>query len=396
MFPKYYVLEKLLEKYRTNNNLHNYYILSIQHLLRSTGSLFEALIRFGFQPGNIFLTGKIYSAHKGTIEKLKKLGINVLDPTIPDKLGYYAEFLDKDIQALWKNLRDVIMPNSNIIILDDGGYALKSAQDEILKNHSVYGIEQTTSGIRLQETFKKFPVIHVASSAAKTIIEPPIVSEAVRIQLGGIISKLNPGYIGIIGYGHIGKAIARDFSRDYPVGVYDIDKSKMKVSDAGIEFHTSKNDLYRKSEVIIGATGVDISEGSWLSDSNGNKTLISVSSGDVEFNWLVRNCNPFLIEELISPLQDLRIKTTHGHHLTILRGGFVANFTGKPDSSPGKIIQMTRGLLFSAIIQIVKNNEFVTHKNTSVPLSPSLQNDVVSYWFKDQPDRKKNYGNTVF
>jgi len=80
-------------------------------------------------------------------------------------------------------IKKVLTPNAKIIVLGYGGFALKNVPEDILQKYEVFGIEQTTSGIRLQNTFKKFPVIPVASSAAKTIIEPPIVSEAVNIQL---------------------------------------------------------------------------------------------------------------------------------------------------------------------------------------------------------------------
>ena len=279
--------------------------------------------------------------------------------------------------------------------MDDGGFVLKSVPDEVIENYTVYGIEQTTSGARLQEAFKEFPVIHVATSKAKTIIEPPIVSEAVKIQLGEVIQSLKPQSIGIIGYGHIGKAIADDFYSEYNINVYDIDNDSLIPKDNNYTFLNTKEKLINSSDVIIGATGKDISDINWLHHINGNKTLISVSSGDVEFNSLIRNCTPFLIDEFKSPLQDLVLKTTNGNELRILRGGLVANFTGKPDSSPGHIIQMTRGLLFSAIIQIIKNYDSINSKVGAVILSPELQKEVVLLWFKDQPERKLVYGKEI-
>ena len=395
MFPKYYVLEQLLEKHKTQNSLKDYFIISVQHLMRSTGSLFETLIRWGIEPSHIFLTSKIYSAHCETIEKIDQLGINVKMPTIPDRLGYYNEFLENDVLELWEQLRTVLTRNAKIIILDDGGFVLKNVPGDILQKHSVFGIEQTTSGTRLQNSFKKFPVIHVAASAAKIIIEPPIVSEAVKIQLGDVIQELQPKTLGIIGFGHIGKAIAEEFCNDYNITVFDIKKNTTTTTNKRFEESESLEKLYQKSDVIIGSTGEDISNLSWLSDSNGDKTLISVSSGDIEFNTLIRNCTPYLTDEYKSPLQDLYLKTEKGHSLKILRGGLVANFTGKPDSSPGPIIQITRGLLFSAIIQIVENFYELEKQTGALILKPQLQKEVLNFWFKDQPERKSVYGNAV-
>lgn len=395
MFPRYHVLQELLNKYKTNQPLEDFYLISVQHLLRSTGSLFEAIIKFGIKPQNIFVTGKIYSTHSETSIKLKKLGINVIDSTLPDKLGHYITFLEKDVKFMWKELIRVLTPGAKIIILDDGGFVLKNVPAIVLTKYKVFGIEQTTSGIRLQKSFKNFPVIHVATSAAKRIIEPPIVSEAIKIQLGKKIKDLKPKVVGIIGYGHVGKAVAEEFKKQYKIFVYDIDKEKEVRNHEQICFCKTKNELYFQSDVIIGATGQDVSELKWLQESNGNKTLISVSSGDIEFNKILKECGSQLIDKLETPLQDLRIKTSDGNILRILRGGFVANFTGKPDSSPGYIIQVTRGLLFAAVIQIIDESEKLFKSQGPIILNPTLQNEIVDLWFNNKPDRRNNYSNDI-
>lgn len=395
VFPKYFVLEQLLINHQTLKRLDEFYIIAVQHLLRSTGSLFETIIRYGIKPQNIFLTGKIYSTNFETSEKLKRLGINVVESTIPDKLGYYISFLEKDVKFMWKELIKVLTPGAKIIILDDGGFVLKNVPDEVLSRYKVFGIEQTTSGVRLQKSFKNFPVIHVATSAAKRIIEPPIVSEAVKIQLGKKIKELKPDVIGIIGYGNVGKAIAIEFQKRYKILIYDSDKDLKKEKEENIHFCRTQDELFSRSHVIIGATGHDISNLKWLNNINGNKTLISVSSGDIEFNRILRNCKSQLIEKLESPLQDLRIRTKNGYTLQILRGGLVANFTGKPDSSPGPIIQMTRGLLFSAVVQIIEDQHKIDKRFGPIILRPSLQKEVVSFWLHNQPNRADDYSGEI-
>lgn len=395
MFPKYTVIEQLKEKFSFQFNPEEYYIISVQHLLRSTGSMFEAIINFGFNPQNIYLTGKIYSTHIETQNKLKDLGINIVESDYPKGLGFYAQSLENDVRKMWQLLSEKLKFKSKIIILDDGGYTLKNVPEDILNNHFICGIEQTTSGIRMQNTFGKFPVIHVAASAAKVIIEPPIVSEAVKIQLGEIIKELNPQKVGVVGFGHIGKAVVNEFKLVYDILVFDI-KNELKgevIQDA--TYCHSLSDLYNQSDVIIGATGQDISDLNWLTNSTGDKTLISISSGDIEFNSLLRACKPYLTEELKSPLQVLDLKTQQGYSLKILRGGMVANFTGKPDSSPGHIIQVTRGLLFSAILQILRDCEQLKNQSGAIMLDPYFQKEVVQLWFEDQPQRKSDYSEEV-
>lgn len=395
VFPKYFVLEQLLKNHQTQKKLDEFYIIAVQHLLRSTGSLFETVIRYGIKPQHIFVTGKIYSTNFETSVKLKKLGINVIESTVPDKLGYYISFLEKDVKFMWKELIKVLTPGAKIIILDDGGFVLKNLPDEVLSKYKVFGIEQTTSGVRLQKSFKNFPVIHVATSAAKRIIEPPIVSEAVKIHLGKKIKKLKPKAIGIIGFGNVGKAIVEEFQKKYKILVYDSSKDLINKDDGNIHYCNTKKELFIQSDVIIGATGHDVSDLKWLKESNGNKTLISVSSGDIEFNKVLRSCQPQLLDNLDSPLQDLRIRTKDGYILQILRGGLVANFTGKPDSSPGHVIQMTRGLLYSAIFQAINQNEKLINFVGPIILDPNLQLAVIEAWFKDQPHKKKEYNKNI-
>ncbi|MCC8145794.1 MAG: hypothetical protein LIO93_04995, partial [Bacteroidales bacterium] len=374
----------------------DFYIVSVQHLLESTGSMFESFIKIGFIPSHIYLTGKIYSTHKETQDKLKELGINVIESSFPKKLGYYSESLVSDIYRMWEELSKELKPNSKIIILDDGGYTLVNIPQSILENHSIYGIEQTTSGINMIKAKKNFPIIHLAESAAKVIIEPPMISEAVKIQLGEIIDEIKPERIGIIGYGHIGEAITKKFRKNYAISVYDNNK-KLKRDDVpeGVTFCESSDELYHSSDIIVGATGKDISQMSWLENSTGDKILISVSSGDVEFNTLLRKSKPYLTEEITDPLQVISLKTRQNHSLKILRGGMVANFTGSRHSSPGDSIQMTRGLLFSAVMQILRDHRHLFTNDNPIMLDPYLQKEVVGIWFEDQPQRKTDYSEEI-
>lgn len=395
VFPELKVLNEVRKIYADDTKKGDIYIISVQHLLETTGSLFEAIIGAGILPDNIYLTGKIYSTHAITSAKLAGLGVNITKSTYPKKLGTYLEALEGDIINMWADLKVRLTNNSTVIILDDGGYTLKNTPEDVLEKCDVFGIEQTTSGIRMQSAFGRFPVIHLAASAAKVLIEPPIVSEAIKIQVGKFIDQLNPKTIGIVGYGHIGKAVAKEFSRKCQILVFDINSEVGNGTFTEIKHCNFLNELYDQAELVIGATGQDISDITWITQSKSNKTLMSVSSGDIEFNSLLKNCEPYLDSEVESPLQVLDLTTERSHSLKILRGGMVANFTGTADSSPGSIIQVTRGLLFSAVLQIINNRTKLKDRSGPIMLDPEMQSKAVTTWFSDQPQRKQDYSTEI-
>ncbi len=158
-----------------------------------------------------------------------------------------------------------------------------------------------------------------------------------------------------------------------------------------VTYCSSLVELINNSDILIGATGQDISSITWLENIYKNITLISVSSGDIEFKTLIKNCKSYLEHEVSSPLDTLSIRTKNNSKITILRGGMVANFTGSHESGPSLGIQLTRGLIFSSIIQIIENQSLLSGKYGAIMLSPSLQREVVNYWFNDQPQKKLDY-----
>lgn len=403
-FPKYPVISGISEKI-LSYDLNDFYLISVQHLLRSTGSMFESLIENNFPSQNIYLTGKIYSTHSETKRILKDdLGINLYDYKAKNKLGRYPESMTEVVKEMWNDLILNAPENSNIIILDDGGYCLKNTPTKALKKYNIFGIEQTTSGIKLNKKENKIPIVDVAGSAVKVNIEPSLVSEAINIQLHKKISNLNPLSIGVVGFGHIGKAVAREyFLKGYNINLYDI-KKEITTEDIGnYNISSTLESLIYNSDVIIGATGEDITANLKIEDLletvNTDKTFISVSSGDIEFNFLIQMMeSKFYSCEKSSKryeLQDKILKTKNNKDIRILRGGMVANFTGQPDSSPGKYIQITRGILLAAIVQIIENKENILNTKGFVKLSSDLQQEALEIWFNDQKDKRSYYTKTL-
>src|SRR5687767_2507209 len=111
LFPSLPVLEELKKHIDRNRNYNNFYIVSVQHLLETTGSLFEAIIDIGIIPKNIYLLGKPYSTHNKTKKYLASIGINVFSNRKQTHFGTFRENLKKDVSQMWESLSPKLKPN---------------------------------------------------------------------------------------------------------------------------------------------------------------------------------------------------------------------------------------------------------------------------------------------
>jgi len=390
-FPKLPILEGLKQFRRNDIDYEKVYIIAVQHLVETTGSLFEAIIDIGIKPENIFLQGKLYSTHFRVERQLRQLGINVFNASMPDKFGVIRETLRKDIGKMWIHAKQKFVNKSIIIILDDGGLAIKQTPQELFGQLKFYGIEQTTSGLRFQPDKDFFPIIQVATSAAKVYLEPNIISRALLRKLHFYLNKNEPKRIGVVGFGHIGKAVAHYLAKRYSVFIYDNKSDVLKANIGKLKVCSSIDELIAKCDLIIGATGVDISNINWEKAAIENKTLISVSSNDIEFNSLLKRNNKTLWIMYKDVLQNIEIKLENGRTLKLIRGGTVANFNNGLESCRKNQIQLTRALLFSGILQALNNNIQLKGENGSTNLKHEFQMFVVQEWFRHYPKYQHFY-----
>jgi len=390
IFPRLPVLENLVEETGQVPELQDTVLVALQHVLETTGSMFESLFRMGLDPENVFLTGKIYSEHRDTARELQReFGITYIEPKPPQRLGTYNLRLDRDALRLWKEVSASSPDMKKIVALDDGGHLLQNIPASLLNESMVMGVEQTTYGV---QTLSPFPVIQVATSAAKSYLEPPLITEAVFKKVKTQIESLPQVPIGVVGLGRIGEAVARGVLKHREnVNTFDKDES-LSLSLESAQRCRSLTQLIDRSAVIFGCTGHDISkQETWLSRVRGHRLLISCSSSDVEFRKLLRMAQMYDVEDPLAPL-ELEIPAT-GLKLTVLRGGFPINFDRTKESVPAQDIQITRGLLAGAVLQAVQN--LPSDGPNDVALSGRLQRRVAHSWFEDQPKRLETYEDDV-
>ena len=311
---------------------------------------------------------------------------DTIDPSPVTRRGHYDEVLKKDVARMWKSaVRLTNWENvSHLVILDDGGYGIAGLPSSIREGLSIVGIEQTMSGLAQGRNGNSntIPVIEVASSAAKKSLEPPMICEATFTKLTIPLFERNPNAVfGVVGLGNIGRAIATGLlQRKARVLGYDKDPVQMK-SVKGIVACASIQEVFKRSDVILGCTGTDtIGDEGWWKSLTGCKLLISCSSQDREFSSMLTTLDGASDQ---NALRDIVFSTANGE-ITVVRGGFPANFDGSGESVQKDDIQMTRALLLSAVLQAIYAGK---RGHGGTMLEPEFQRFIVSHWIELQSHR---------
>lgn len=359
--PKLRLLDDLVQltKNTCPNLFTNTVIVGYQHLLETTGSLFQALIQAGVKAENIFILGKCYSTAPSVVEAIKKLGVTYVNPgTIPSQSGCFLKTTTEDAYKLWQAVQNTLHHDKSIesvLILDDGAIAAETLPIEIALNYSVAIVEQTRKGLYSQKTGAyQLPVVEVASSAAKRNLEPPLIAIAIMRRVNAVLDQLKivqSTMFGVAGYGAIGQAITQFLlQQGYRVYVFDSELPSQLPQHIRLKFTKSMAELFNIADIIFGCTGQDITRGLKFDTHTTEKKLISCSSSDVEFNYYLQKIKKQSII-IIDPLETVSLNLDINCTITIMGGGFPFNFDGRPWTVPADQIESTQGLLFSALVQ---------------------------------------------
>lgn len=351
-FPKLPVLEALIDHVQEIDRapLAGMRLVCVQHLLETTGSLLESFVRLGCRPDHIHVLGKFYSTSSAVEAELKTAGFDIVEWQGQVRPGSFPAAIRKNIVRLWSRVQSQAGRDDRaVLILDDGGRCRQHCPAS-LRAGRVVGVEQTTSGLKRHRSRQWIPTVEVAGSAAKRTLEPPAVTASVMQyvvrQLKGASASSR---IGVVGLGTVGEDLARRLAvRGFKVSFHD---KNVDLRHAVKEAHWcgSLQALFASSDYILGCTGEDVLAGAdWVKGIRGDKVLASCSSEDVEFRTLLRR--PECTRSHLQPLTPVEVRFTNGS-LTILRGGFPANFTGTRNSGPVPLIQVTRGLLLAGVLQ---------------------------------------------
>ncbi|MBP9691884.1 MAG: hypothetical protein KBD90_00950 [Alphaproteobacteria bacterium] len=349
------VLTALLNDFPTKKipEIKSIVFVCVQHLVFTTVNLIDALIQLGATPDNIHIMGKSYSSCSEVADQLVERGYHYYPNSHQDKIGSFAEYFVQDVKRMWRIVYEELQKKEIklIVVLDDGGSCLSNVPDYISKTYSLVGVEQTRSGLAHLRTHKlSFPVIDVASSAAKQLVESPMIAEAVVKKVSKVL-PLNKATFstGVAGLGVIGNVTAQKLlSLNHHVITYDKESEQTQLFPQYLHTKNVK-ELIHESEYIFGCTGEDITTRLEAKDINADKVFISCSSQDKEFLTLLKmfEAQKCQYDHVLDHLEC----SLNGHLVKIYRGGFPINLDNSGESVEAQDIQLTRGLLLGGILQ---------------------------------------------
>jgi hypothetical protein len=393
------VLDATIARHVKSQPLKGCGILCIQHSLETMVPVIKGLKQLGAE--DIFIMGKQYSESAEVVSLLKEIpGVSYRQQSNQAALGQFiatfqrnSAFLLRDMEERITRHKDSTPPYKRILVLDHGGYATQMLPD--FNTVPVVTIEKTTAGInRKDSSYLPFPRIEMATAVVKKVLESPAIAMAVTEKLSHkFLPEIhtNPLVCSVIGYGAIGIAITKHLlSLGHRVFVYDIDETRTRSLPKGAQRLMDFTPAIAYGNVIFGCTGKDISEKLDIFDySPSQKTLVSCSSDDIEFQNLLRHIQLTKEGRLSSPTEEISYSNPVSGVIKILRGGFPVNFDNSTESVPAQYIQLTRSLLIAACVQAAECS-YASQKYASLMLDSREQliiaRDFVAFLKKHASD----------
>ena len=338
-YPKIQKIHKIFKK--IEGDFTNVHILACQHILSPQAFMFDMINKSGIPKENIHIFGKIYSTNKIVLNDLKTKGFDIIEHEFNQNKYFdiqHKENCDKEFYRI----KQLLGPNSRLILLDDGGELIKTALEYFKTNNSnmiTVGVEQTSSGFRKLEDEKLlFPIFNVARSNTKLKKESPIIAKIGTKRINETINQYNiKPRILISGLGPIGSSIKKELDKKYFCVGYDIKNNEREnIVDVIIR---------NRINLVVGCVGKYILSKNQLEHINKNIIdklfLISMSSSDREFDSLYFRNNQINI----GPHTDIQ-----KDNIILINNGFPITFRGNAFESTPQEIENTISLLYKSVL----------------------------------------------
>jgi adenosylhomocysteinase len=278
-----------------------------------------------------------------------------------------------------KIILEILKDFKKVIIIDVGGYFSTIFSNGDLTDNILGVIEDTENGIqRYIKTYCKVPVIDIARSPLK-YAEDLLVAESIVFSTEYLLRKIGLIYVnnvaGVIGFGKIGKNIARTlYTRNIRTLVYDKDPIKRIWASAyGYEVG-EKYWLLKNSDIVFCATGNRSIVRNGLRHIKDNLKIASVTSSDDEFDSdLLSECI-----RIYSNKEWSLYKTKEGKLFYLLNHGNSINFLH--NALVGNYILIVQGEILVALDYLIKNKERLSNKIITLP--EDIKRKIARLWLK--------------
>ena len=340
----------------------------VQHLLGQQIPMFDAFEAAGLSPKNTFVVGRGYS-DSGVVRALgEERGYHMFAKAKPAVGGYEQATRAQIRQALVSAIARAKTNGKPILLLDDGGLAIRLVHEEFGKYaHLFRCVEQTSHGVTEIEKIKTLvaPVVNVARSRGKHREAPFIAEEAVHrllIDLKALGREdLKGREVTVIGYGFIGFEMARQLKElGAIVTVVETDSALAEQAfKDGFNIAKSEADGYARASIVVGCTGHRSIGPEQLDLLKDGALLVSCSSAEVEIDTVLLAASGSYRElphrgDYQSNHRNLEFNY-NGKRIAVLNEGKPINFDGNVNSVAPEKIQLTASLLFEAAVQAMDN-----------------------------------------
>jgi len=375
-------------------------LVAVQHMLEQTVDLFRTAGNMGLNLKNIFALGKVYSNSVPVIERLRGMGVTVLESSTPPP-GEFYQYFEQDTYRLWRVVVEALASRriKRVLVLDDGGVCITNVPPEILRRYAVSGVEQTSQGIfRFAEKPPPFAVISWARSAVKLHIGGPIFSQCFVHKLntkfvgGGVVKGKR---LGIIGLGSIGAGVASLTVRQGNEVLFFDPNPKLHIPQSlqsRVRRVDSLEELMVSCDYVFGCSGRDPFKDKWPLDHTPGIKLLSVSGGDQEFGPIIRALRNKPGFEVATDTWNITSEQGPSGALRIGYLGYPYTFVSRAlEAVPSWIVQLETGGLLAALVQARLHLDLCEtgeEQNRGVHrVSPEAQRFIYELWLREMKER---------
>lgn len=353
-------------------------LLLCQHQMQDELAQLDAFVELGADPHAIHWIDIPYTSHASVrAAAAADIGIPTENFSVHtfEPLGQYESYQIPRLKS-WINDRWAeICAGRPLVVLDDGCYFLRALGSRpppgpvALVEQTQRGIELTRKNADARVAARSVPVVNVAESRPKKILESPAIAAAVLTSLESDLSEIYgtarpvEDWL-VLGWGSLGRAVSdlMDESRDRrSIWVAEVDPSRRSEARAlGHPLWSGEDN--RRFGAIIGATGTDVFAASPTFPLIDGGVLLSASSASVEFgrDRLLRRASAGLLRgpERAKSLHDHLRFEVDGREFVLANGGFPVNFDeGVVDRIPASEIQVTAACMVFGAAQAASARE---------------------------------------